>query len=346
MSNEIATDFTPAPPSAPAESLGAWFALVRASHGLEPREAARHLMLNSAIVQAIEANDFARLGPPVFARGYLSRYARLLDMPDHEVLERFQQQTGSHRGEPPPLQVVHPLRRQTRARDLRGLAYLVVLVGIGWTAIQHLPDLDPGWLAGSWSGDRPATASPTVQELSNPGTQVVQYPFQSSPVETTAPAPVTSLASETAPATPQPSASVTPVVALPAPTAIATAPPNPAPATPAFSVSGVQPVTTESAAFAVRTSDPGAAANPHEEAKLLLEFSNDCWVEIRDAEGNVLTSSLMRANTTHTLSGLAPFKVKLGNAPAARIMLDDRLVDTTTYLPQRGTVSRFTLGRE
>ncbi|MDQ5908078.1 MAG: hypothetical protein QG599_169 [Pseudomonadota bacterium] len=346
MSNEIATDFTPETPSAPAESLGAWFALVRASHGLEPREAARHLMLNSAIVQAIEADDFARLGPPVFARGYLSRYARLLDMPDQEVLERFQQQTGSRREDPPPLQVVLPLRRQARARDLRGLAYLVVLVGIGWTAIQHLPDLDPGWLAGSWSGDRPATGSSTVQELSNAGTQVVQYPFQPGPVETPAPAPITSLNRETAPTASPLSASVPPTVAAPAPTTIVTSPPNSASATSAFSVSGVQPITAESAAFAIRTSDPGAPANQHEEAKLLLEFSNDCWVEIRDAEGNVLTSSLMKANTTHTLSGLAPFKVKLGNAPAARIMLDDRLVDTTTYLPLRGTVSRFTLGRE
>ena len=349
MSNEIATDFTPDTSSAPAESLGAWFALVRTSHGLEPREAARHLMLNSAIVQAIEADDFARLGPPVFARGYLSRYARSLNMPDHEVLERFQQQTGSRREEPPPLQVVLPLRHQTRVRNLRGLAYLVVLVGVGWTAIQHLPDLDPGWLAGSWSGDQPATGSPTIQELSNAGTQVVQYPFQSGPsgtVETAAPAPITSLDRATAPAASPLSVSVPPTVATPEPTTVVTSPLNPASATPVFSVTSVQPVTAESAAFAVRTRDPGAPTTENEEAKLLLEFTNDCWVEIRDAEGNVLTSSLMKANTTHTLSGLAPFKVKLGNAPAARIMLDDRLVDTTTYLPSRGTVSRFTLDRE
>jgi len=55
---------------------------------------------------------------------------------------------------------------------------------------------------------------------------------------------------------------------------------------------------------------------------------------------------LMKANTTHALSGPAPFKVTLGNAPAARIILDDRLVDTTVYVPRRGTVSRFTLDRD
>jgi cytoskeleton protein RodZ len=347
MPKEIATDFTPPaePTSAPTESLGAWFAQVRTRHGLEPREAARHLMLNPAIVQAIEADDFARLGPPVFVRGYLSRYARLLDMPDHEVLERFQQQIGSSQ-EPPPLKVVHPLRRQTQARDLRGLVYLALLIGIGWTAIQHLSDLDPGRLAALWSGNQPNEGSQTVHNVTN-ATSQVQYPFQSTPVETAASAPTASLASGTPPATP--SSAATPVAAATPETAPAsvvfTTPPDPTP-TPMLSVSGVQTTTASSVPFAVRTGDSSAAADENGEAKLLLEFSNDCWVEIKDAQGNVLTSGLMKANTTHTLSGPVPFKVTLGNAPAARIILDDRLVDTTIYVPRRGTVSRFTLDRE
>ncbi len=345
MSNEIATDFTPETPGAYAESLGAWFAQVRTRHGLEPREAARHLMLNPAIVQAIEADDFARLGPPVFVRGYLSRYARLLDMPDHEVLERFRQHTSAGQ-EPPPLKVVHPLRRQTRARDLRGLVYLALLIGVGWTAIQHLPDLDPSRLAGLWSSDQPNEGSQTVRDLTN-ATAQTQYPFQSPSAETAVPAPATSLPDGTSPAPPS-SESVPAVVATPMsapPSVVFTAPPESA-TTPMLSVSGVQTATAPSAPFAVRTSDSGAAADENGEAKLLLEFSNDCWVEIKDAQGNVLTSGLMKANTTHTLSGPAPFKVTLGNAPAARIVLDDRLVDTTIYVPRRGTVSRFTLDRE
>lgn len=344
MPNEIATDFTPETPGAHAESLGAWFAQVRTRYGLEPREAARHLMLNPAIVQAIEADDFARLGPPVFVRGYLSRYARLLDMPDHEVLERFRQQTSSSQ-EPPPLKVVHPLRRQTRAHDLRGLVYLALLVGVGWTAIQHLPDLDPGRLAVLWSGDRSNEGSQTDHDLTN-STSQVQYPFQSKSVETANPAPVASapLVGEISPA-PQPASAPAPSVAAATPSPAAsvafTAPSAPAPT---LSVSQAQTTAATSVPFTVRTSDPGAADDG--EAKLLLEFSNDCWVEIKDAQGNVLTSGLMRGNTTHTLSGPAPFKVTLGNAPAARIVLDDRLVDTTIYVPRRGTVSRFILDRE
>ena len=80
-------------------------------------------------------------------------------------------------------------------------------------------------------------------------------------------------------------------------------------------------------------------------AKLLLEFSSDCWVEVKDAEGKVLISSLMRANSSESVSGPAPLAITLGNAPAARLTLDGQPVDKTVYVPRRGTVSRFTLAR-
>lgn len=367
MSNEITADFKP--PTEPvdvyAASLGAWFARTRAQHGAEQRDIARHLMLNPSIIQAIENDDFARLGPPVFVRGYLSRYARLLDMPDQEVLECYRQQAGEVSEEPPPLQVVHPLRRQTRARDLRGLLYLALLVGAGWAAIQHLPDLDPGRLAVLWSDERSMDAEKTASNTLNAKTQV-QYPFQFKSVETTSPNHSSSLDSASQPpvAHAQPAASPssesTPETeeTVPESTSVVfTTPQGPAPPAqpaalqPAASLLSVPGVQTAVAAPAATLTAPLAQESPvtttgDGEAKLLLEFSNDCWVEVKDAEGNVLTSRLMRANTTHTLSGAAPFKVTLGNAPAARIILDDRLVDTTVYVPRRGTVSRFTLDRD
>lgn len=337
MSNEIATDFTPASPDTGPESLGAWFAKARIRRGLDSYEVARHLKLSPTIVEALEADHFSQIGPPVFVRGYLSRYARLLELPEPTVLERFRQQTASSHS-PPQLKVVHPLRRQARARDLRGLVYLALLMGFGWTAIQHLPDLDPGRLAAWWSSDRAGGRKPVAQGSAN-ATSQVHYPFQSGPAETTEVVKVTTPAHEAPPA----------AATEPAP-ATASAPPSvvftttAAQPDPVTAVSGPQTVPASPVPFTAQTSDVGPAANG--EAKLLLEFSNDCWVEIKDAQGNVLASGLMRGNTTHTLSGPAPFKVTLGNAPAARIVLDDRLVDTTIYVPRRGTVSRFTLDRE
>jgi len=342
MTNEIAHDFTPstASPNVSPASLGAWLAQVRADYGADQREVAHHLGLNPTLIQALEADDFARLGPPVFVRGYLSRYARLLNLPEAAVLERYRQQSNASQN-PPPLKVVHSRRRQTRIRDLRGLFYLLLIVGIGWTAVQHLDDLDPSKLVALWSGDEPE-GGPIIASQPT-ATKQIHYPFQAESGTATSPSPPPP--SATAPATvapaiatvasPAPAESPTPETSPMLPPA-STAPPSP----------DVEPATAALAAApdsAAHDDDPSPPLA--QETRLTLEFSDDCWVEVKSADGGVLFSGLMRANTKRQITGAAPFSLTLGNAPAARITLDDRPVDTTVYVPRRGTVSRFTLDR-
>ncbi|NJM12741.1 MAG: helix-turn-helix domain-containing protein, partial [Synechococcaceae cyanobacterium SM1_2_3] len=118
MSQQSIVHCTPTtePAALSAESLGAWLARTRVSHDVDLRVAARRLGLNPILIQALEADDFTQLGPPVFVRGYLSRYARFLDLPEQAVLERYRQQAAASQ-EPPPLKVVLPQRRQTQVRD-------------------------------------------------------------------------------------------------------------------------------------------------------------------------------------------------------------------------------------
>jgi cytoskeleton protein RodZ len=340
MPNEIAADFTPSMTDAKAGpeslSLGAWLAQVRADYGAEQRDVAHHLGLNPTLIQAIEIDDFARLGPPVFVRGYLSRYARLLNLPEVVVLERYRQQTGVGQ-DPPPLKVVHPRRRQTRVRDLRGLFYLLLIVGVGWTAVQHLDDLDPGKLMALWSSD-PSEDRPLIANQPTTTTQT-RYPFQSESSGTPA------TPSQPSPAEPASVPLVPPVtVKSPVPEV---SPPSPEekstpPASSGIETAAVAPSTASESA----DDDEDPLATPLvQEARLTLEFSDDCWVEVKSADGGVLFSGLMKANTKRQITGTAPFSLTLGNAPAARITLDDRPVDTTVYVPRRGTVSRFTLDR-
>jgi cytoskeleton protein RodZ len=315
-----------------AESLGAWLARVRAGHGAEPRDMARQLGLNPTLILALEADDFARLGPPVFVRGYLSRYARLLDLPEVVVLERYRQQSSVSQ-EPPPLKVVHSRRRQTRVRDLRGLVYLLVVIGLGWTAIRHLDELDPGRLLAWWPRSGAASAPASAGKPMAGATQT-QYPFQSPPTEATrepAPSPAAPAGGASPPTGPEPASIL----------ALALAPPSLPVASEPAPASGVAHVTPFPASVALE--ETGDGSTPDARARLMLQFSDDCWVEVKDAQGKVLVNGLMKANTSRALTGPAPFTVTLGNAPAARIALDDRLVDTAVYVPRRGTVSRFTL---
>lgn len=56
--------------------------------------------------------------------------------------------------------------------------------------------------------------------------------------------------------------------------------------------------------------------------RLELQFSEECWIEVSDAQGDVLATDLVRPGSQLLLEGRAPFSVKLGNAPAVSVKLN------------------------
>lgn len=90
------------PPQATAgavgESLGQRLAAAREVRGLSCADAAAKLKLPLAVLQALEAEQFDRIGYGVYLRGYLSKYLQLLDLPQ-VLADRVVQQHAS----PPPL---------------------------------------------------------------------------------------------------------------------------------------------------------------------------------------------------------------------------------------------------
>ncbi|MDJ0918948.1 MAG: DUF4115 domain-containing protein [Woeseiaceae bacterium] len=63
-------------------------------------EIAKELHLDEQKVQALEANDFAPLGAPVFAKGHLKKYAQLVKVDIDDILMDYHQLTRSE-GLPP-----------------------------------------------------------------------------------------------------------------------------------------------------------------------------------------------------------------------------------------------------
>jgi cytoskeleton protein RodZ len=60
--------------------------------------------------------------------------------------------------------------------------------------------------------------------------------------------------------------------------------------------------------------------------QLALQFSALSWVEVSDASGRRLLQGLYPAGSTRTLSGAAPLRVILGNAPAVALRVNDQAV--------------------
>jgi len=76
---------------------------------------------------------------------------------------------------------------------------------------------------------------------------------------------------------------------------------------------------------------------------LYLVFSEECWLEVSDAQGDVLATDLHRPGSRLALVGQAPFKVKLGNVRAATITLNNQPVTVTP--PPGVSVYSFTVGQ-
>lgn len=62
---------------------------------------------------------------------------------------------------------------------------------------------------------------------------------------------------------------------------------------------------------------------------MAVEF--DSWVQIVDAEGQVLVSQLLGPGAERSLSGKAPFKIKIGNAPKTQLYYRGQRVDLAPY---------------
>ncbi len=62
-----------------------------------------------------------------------------------------------------------------------------------------------------------------------------------------------------------------------------------------------------------------ASVEPAPDSRLVLAFSADSWVEVVDANDQVLVVDLKQAGSTLALEGLPPFQVMVGYAPGVRI---------------------------
>jgi cytoskeleton protein RodZ len=71
-------------------SPGARLKREREASGLTEQQAAEALNLDPTVIMVLEANDFAALGAPVFAKGHLRRYASMLGLAEDEILGAYE----------------------------------------------------------------------------------------------------------------------------------------------------------------------------------------------------------------------------------------------------------------
>ena len=79
----------------PAALPGLKLKAERERRGLSAQKAADEMHLDRWVIDALEADDYQRIGPTVYAKGHLKKYAALLGLPAAEILAGFESRAPS-----------------------------------------------------------------------------------------------------------------------------------------------------------------------------------------------------------------------------------------------------------
>ncbi|MDJ0877212.1 MAG: DUF4115 domain-containing protein [Halieaceae bacterium] len=298
----------------------------REAAGISPREMADRLNWLPAQFAAIEDDRFDDLRGAAFVRGYLRAYARAVELDEDEMVELYaalhpeqQEPAGQATAAPPASAISQP----TGMSIGLGVAVAVIVIGAIWfkqEGTEEPPPQSEQAVAETATGDAPTGAPAEVEA------EVAEEPE----VDTAAPAePAVDLAASAA-------AADQPV----APVALVETETEP-------EIQRAQPEVTELAAAdppPAEAEDVAAATSPvvGADGDLQFSFSGDCWLEVRDGEGQLIYADLKRAGDTLGLDGIPPFEILAGDAATVTLLYQGEPVAIRTR-PGRDT-ARFTVG--
>ncbi|WBA83577.1 RodZ domain-containing protein [Endozoicomonas sp. GU-1] len=279
---------------------GAVLARARDSQGLSILEVAESLKITESYVKAIEESTFDILPQAAFVRGYIRNYAKLVGLNGEDLVRDFDHFMGVDGLESPRLQgskKLKPLRAHSAPSPVYALALLLLvsLGGFGYYLWNSLLGIEPVVEVAIIEDVSEDVSEPLVTDAS-----VVSVPsvaeISESVEEEAVPADDTTILKE------DPSLEDEPVLeevvseGLP------------------IAMAGSEVVDTidESSSPIVDLIQP-----------LVINFSEDCWVEIKDATGEVLISTVQRAGSSINLDVFPPVNLRFGNTPGVDSILLD-----------------------
>ncbi|NUW66489.1 cytoskeleton protein RodZ [Vibrio coralliilyticus] len=301
--------------------------------GLTQQQVADRLRLRRSIIENIELNQFESEQVATFTRGYLRSYARVVGIKESVVLcalddcgeaqheehemQSFSQKTNKEK---------HDSRIMTLTWGI--FAIIVGISSVWWwqnqensaveltTATEQEMKIEQE-LAENNELDF-AAVEPSLINESPEGQQVVEQPLE----EVTTPV-------ETATAEPE-------IVEQPTEVVQETT----EPAEPEVVTEQV----TEPVVVAEQNQPEKETENSSESvvANLLeMSFSDDCWIQVKDATGKTLATGIKKAGQDLQVSGERPYNVILGAPENVSMTLSSEPVDLSGYTS--GKVARFTL---
>ncbi|WP_424191804.1 helix-turn-helix domain-containing protein [Ampullimonas aquatilis] len=367
------------PDSVMPVSSGQLLASKRRELGISAAEMAFRLKLSEKQIRALEAGDFAVLPEAAYIRAFARAYAKALYLDEslvtsklHEELDEYQaqikgnqKQTRTRRsqglgefksdskGASTIMSVLTPRlntdpfgkgRNATSAMSVTRLLGVLMLI----LAVGGVIALNSGWLT------RYGITAPQLSRTASEVAIAPPAPANSATTVSEVAPTVSTLATEVTPSTDSVSTNPAATAALPAAgTDGATVAPGMAISTTLSS----QPVTTATVTTPVPPSDIPAVMptnistatstvpvsnTPDSGATVMvLKFSGDSWISIKNAEGKDLAYGLFQAGSEKVISEPGPYKLVLGNASNISMTYKGQAYDLNPFV--KGAVAKLKL---
>nr|VFK59057.1 MAG: cytoskeleton protein RodZ [Candidatus Kentron sp. TC] len=293
---------------------------VRRARDLSIEDVSIHLRVSSATIRNLEEEDYHKLPGPVFVRGYLNAYARLLRIPPNRILSAFER----HNLTPPTL--TRNIVDQSQAcgshilvRVATSLIFLclIALVFSWWRTTIHRDDYGRYEEFDALLERRDRQIAEQKASEHNPGREMIASIQPSS--ETS---PESAFAADI-----PPSSLVNTSVAYPA-------------SRNSWAFRGnahsmIRETTIGSMTREAMTLAPATLSPVSEKDHLVVHLSGDSWVEIYDRFEKRLFYQLGSSGQTYEFEGNGPFRVVLGYAHAAKIIYNGKSFDHTPYIHRK-----------
>ncbi|MCG6363140.1 RodZ domain-containing protein, partial [Vibrio fluvialis] len=268
----------------------------REALGLTQKQVADRLRLRVTIIQNIEENNFDSDLVATFTRGYLRSYAKAVGLAEHLVLDAFEESVTPEPQEQTMQSFSKKTKREKHDSRIMTITWIILLVIIGMSSLWWWQNNEQDTLKPDQSAE---AVSAVADQAAAPETDEVQPEFNT--IE-----PTQAEAQSDA----QPSEE---------PTGDEMAMEDPAPAQ------------EEAVVESQTTPAVPAAAEATSGDLLTMNFSSDCWVQVKDATGKTLSTGIKKAGETLNLRGQKPLQVILGAPEGVSVTFASEPVDLSGY---------------
>ena len=311
----------------------------REAAGRSQDDVAQEMRLSLRYIEALEAAEFEQLPSMVFARGYIQSYTKLLGLDPDRYLAIFDELTtpgGKQRRR--PIRAIGKVDQQAKSGDfaVRSFTWVILLALIGvsvwWWKTQSNPELlSDLWPAGESAQEVPVKGDNSLQLNIEAEPEVDRFPpIDVEPVNV----PVTEQADEVL-------ANAEAVLEQAAESVLQVTTD-----TAAEQIEAAEPDTTISTQTDVelataRVDKPARTEAQNESTavtgvsgvgRLLIDFVDDCWISVKDVNGQVLAMRIKPAGSRLDVSGPGPLKIQIGKVSAVgTISFNGATVDLSDF---------------